>query len=71
MKNIPKAILKVNIPAARYRMLKGDKPPAPRDVLELDQGFTNPEGKAVILTYNRSADGKYNYEAEVYESEIE
>ena len=71
MDEIPKGILKVEVPASRYRLLKGDRPPAPKDVLELDQGFTNVDGKAMVLAYSRGTDGEYNYEIEVYESEIE
>jgi len=71
MEKIPKATLIIEIPVARYRLLKGNKPPALGDILELDQGFTSPEGKAMVLAYHRGTDDEYDYEAEVYESEIE
>jgi hypothetical protein len=68
---IPKAVLKVEIPETRYKVLEGNTPPAIGDILELDQGFTSPEGEAMVLAYHPNVNAEDSYEVEVYESEIE
>jgi hypothetical protein len=64
-----KATLIAQIPAERFRSMDGSVP-AIGDVIELDQGFTFPDGEPGVLVYCMGKNGKYKYEAEVYESEI-
>ena len=74
MSKIPKAVLKNEIPESRYKMLEGNKHPEIGDILELDQAYTNEAGKAMVLAYHpieNNIEGKDNYSANVYESEIE
>ncbi len=74
MSEIIKAILKVEIPKSRYRMLEGKKRPEIGDVIELDQAYTSKDGKPMVFAYHPipgSTDCEANYSLEVYESEIE
>lgn len=63
------ATLIAAIPEVRFRSIDGSVPKV-GNVIALDQGFTFPEGKPGCLVYGIGKDGKYRYEAEVYESEI-
>ena len=74
MSIIRRAVLKVEIPKSRYRMLEGNKHPEIGDVLELDQAYTGKDGKPMVSVYHPIPGAKNcedNYSAEVYESEIE
>jgi hypothetical protein len=74
MENIPRAVLKVEIPKSRYSMLEGNKHPEIGDVLELDQAFIGKDGKPMVSAYHPipgAENCEDNYSAEVYESEIE
>lgn len=44
--------------------------PEVSDVVVLDQGFTFSDGKPGCIVYGINEEGKYRYEAEVYESEL-
>jgi len=70
-KEAPRAELLNSIPSSRYRiMLENTEPPRKGDIVTLDQGFTNAEGKAMVLVYCIEEKGTSRYEAEVYESEL-
>ena len=66
---VKRAHLTAQIPSTRFRSFDGS---APRigDLVELDQGFTFPDGKPGCLVYCKGEGGLDRYEAEVYESEI-
>jgi hypothetical protein len=64
-----RAPLIADIPAARVHSKDGSVPRV-GDVVELDQGFTFPDGKPGCLVYCKDHQGKYKWGAEVYESEI-
>lgn len=57
------------IPEDRFRSLDGSAPEI-GDLIELDQGFTFSDGRPGSLVYGVDSEGKYRYEAEVYETEI-
>ena len=60
------------IPPERYRLRPGNSvPPAPGDVVGLDQGFTGPNGEPMTLAYRFDSTGAEMYEAELYDSEFE
>lgn len=40
------------------------------DVVQLDQGYTGADGKPMVLAYGLDPNGRFIYEADVYESEI-
>ena len=73
VQNLPKARLNVSIPAERLRMVTGDPLAIPRagDVVHLDQGFTDHDGKPMYLVHGIGEDRKILWEAEVYESELD
>ncbi len=64
-----KAKLVSNIPQSRFRTEIG-RIPKVGDVVVIDQGFTFEDGKAGCLVYLDNEDGIFEYEAEVYETEI-
>ena len=68
----PRAHLLVLLPPDRYRILQKQNGKAPQagDVVQLDQGFTGPNGEAMVLAYGIDSDGQYIYEAELFETEI-
>ena len=63
------APLTAEIPPSRFTSLDGTKPQI-GDIVQIDQGFTFPEGEPGCLVYLVAQDGTYRYSAEVYESEI-
>jgi hypothetical protein len=65
----PLAPLIAKIPPSRFTSLDGTKPQI-GDIVQLDQGFTFPDGEPGCLVYLVAQDGSYRYGAEVYESEI-
>ena len=68
---IQRATLIAEIPIERFRLLDQNTTiPKIGDVVVLDQGFTSKNGEACCLVYGTDQDGKYMYEAEVFESEI-
>ena len=58
------------VPPERVHQIDGGVP-APGDIVELDQGFTFPDGRPGGLVACFNSDGSLKYELEVYESEIE
>jgi hypothetical protein len=59
------------IPLGRYRILRANvNPPDEGDIVNLDQGFTSPDGEPMVIVYCLGADGSMLYEAEVYEFEL-
>lgn len=66
---IIKATLIAKIPQERFRSIDGSIPEI-GDIIELDQGFTFPDGKPGCLVYGVDKKGNDRYEAEVYEYEI-
>ncbi len=38
--------------------------------MQLDQGFTNENGVAMVIAYKIGADGGFEWELEVFESEL-
>ena len=68
---IQRATLVAEIPIERFRLLDQNTTiPKIGDVVVLDQGFTSKNGAACYLVYGTDRNGKYTYEAEVFESEI-
>ena len=65
-----KARLSANIPENRFSTING-RTPIVGDLVVIDQGFTFPEGQAGCLVYLQNAEGNYEYEAEVYETELD
>ena len=66
-----RARLMVEVPADRFRIISPNgRAPRPGDVVELDQGFTSPDGLPMGLVYFLDPAGGDMYEAEVYESEL-
>lgn len=63
------APLIAEIPPSRFTSLDGTTPQI-GDIVQIDQGFTFPEGEPGCLVYLVARDGTYRYTAEVYESEI-
>ena len=45
--------------------------PKTGDIVELDQGFTGPDGQPMSLVYGVDATGKHLFEAEVYDCELQ
>ena len=64
-----KAPLIAEIPSSRFSSYDGSTPQV-GDVVQLDHGFTFPDGEPGCLVYFVGKDGKYRWGAEVYESEI-
>lgn len=64
-----RAPLIAEIPAERVHSKDGSVPKI-GDVVILDQGLTFPDGEPGCLVLFIDQDGKYRWEAEVYESEI-
>ena len=59
------------IPSSRYsNLLKNAEPPKQGDIVTLDQGFTSPDGQAMVLVYCIDENGTHRYGAEVYEYEL-
>ncbi len=67
-----KAALLTNIPSDRARYISGNKNTFPQlgDIVQLDQGFTSENGKAMVLAYKIDSAGNFEWELEVYESEL-
>jgi hypothetical protein len=67
-----KATLLKNIPSDRARYISGSKNSFPQlgDTVQLDQGFTDENGKAMVLAYKIDSAGNLEWEIEVYESEL-
>lgn len=67
----PRARLLVELPANRYRLLSAEgRIPRIGDVVVLDQGFTGADGLPMVMAYFPAL-GCSDYEAEIYESELE
>ena len=67
-----RARLLVELPPERYRILSSQgRAPRIGDMVDLDQGFTGPDGLPMGLVYFPGPGGESLYEAEVYESELE
>ena len=67
----PRANLIAALPADRYRIMKpAGRAPRVGDVLELDQGYTGEDGSPMVLAYCPGPQGRYVYEAHVFESEL-
>ena len=66
---LKRAPLIAQIPATRFRSADGSAPQV-GDVVELDQGLTFPDGQPGCIVYFKDQNGKYKWEAEVYESEL-
>ncbi|GAA5185327.1 hypothetical protein GCM10025771_41100 [Niveibacterium umoris] len=67
-----RARLLVELPAERYRVLSpACRIPRVGDLLVLDQGFTGADGLPMVLTYFPVLGNESEYEATVYESELE
>ncbi len=67
-----KAPLLNSIPADRVRFLSAQKTDLPRagDIVQLDQGYTGPDGRSMVLAYFVDESRKIECELEVYESEL-
>jgi len=64
-------MLLMELPADRYRILSPEgRVPRIGDLISLDQGFTGPDGRPMILACFPTR-GDSLYEAEIYESELE
>ena len=69
---MPAARLIALIPTERIHKSCGDgSTPTVGDIVELDQGFTFPDGKPGGMVYCASSDGNIKWGADVYESEIQ
>jgi hypothetical protein len=67
-----RARLLVELPPSRYRVLSSEgRAPRIGDMVALDQGYTGPDGLPMGLVYFAGPDGQDQYEAEVYDSELE
>jgi hypothetical protein len=67
-----KARLIVPIPPERVHDSCGDgSVPKIGDIVELDQGFTFPDGRTGGMVYCIGSDGRIKWGADVYDSEIE
>lgn len=64
------AVLIVDLPTDRFRILQAGRAPVKGDLVFLDQGFTGTDGAAMVLVYGTSVDSNWLYEADVYEFEI-
>jgi len=71
--NLPRARLIALIPLERVDQTLGDRKSFPHigDVIELDQGFTLPNGEAGGIAFCCNADGSVRWVADVLASEIE
>ena len=69
MKKPPLAPLIAEIPSSRFTSPDGTEPRI-GDVVQLDQGFTFPDGEPGCLVHLVRKDGHLGYEAMAYESEI-
>jgi len=66
-----RARLLVELPADRYRIFSPDgRVPRIGDLVVLDEGFTGPDGRPMVLAYFPTIGGTL-YEADIYESELE
>jgi hypothetical protein len=60
------------VPPQRVHDFCGDgSSPMIGDIVELDQGFTFPDGKLGGMVYCMAPDGSVKWGADVYDSEIE
>ena len=67
-----RARLLVELPAGRHRTFSPQgRTPRIGDAVVLDQGFTGSDGLPMVLVYFPGPGGDAQYEAEVYESELE
>jgi len=67
-----KARLNRSIPPERYRLSDKDAlPPKAGDEIELDQGYSGPNGEPMYLAYMRGSNGGFLCEMDVYETELE
>ena len=67
-----KARLRNAIPSDRCRLKPGISAlPNAGDIVQLDQGFTGPDGQPMGLVYGVDSKGRHIFEAEVYDSELE
>ena len=73
IQDLPKAKLNIAIPAERLKMATDDPKAIPRagDVVHLDQGFNDQDGKPMYLALGIGEDKNILWEAEVYESELD
>jgi hypothetical protein len=69
---MPIARLIANVPSDRVYESCGDgSQPRIGDIVQLDQGFTFPDGKPGGMAYCMTSDGRTKWGADLYESEIE
>ncbi|GLQ98177.1 hypothetical protein GCM10007863_25970 [Dyella mobilis] len=67
-----KARLLVNIPPERVDEAAGNGPSAKAgDIIELDHGYTGPNGEPMGMVVCRNADGSIRWAGDVFDSEIE
>ena len=71
--SVLKAKLKSEVPLERLKFISGDKNDIPRagDIVELDQGYTDDQGQAMVLAYTEEERLTSEWQLEVYESELE
>ena len=69
---MPIARLIASVPANRVYESCGDgSKPQIGDIVQLDQGFTFPDGKPGVMVYCVTPDGQTKWGADVYGSELE
>ena len=69
--SVPRARLLVDVPADRFRIISPNgRAPRSGDMVELDQGFTGPDGLPMGLVHFPDPGGGCMYEAEVYDFEL-
>jgi len=67
-----KGRLFAEVPTGRFRVIAPyNRAPEIGDIVQLDQGFSDPNGQNMTLVYCVSSDGSFIYEAEIYDSEFE
>jgi hypothetical protein len=61
------------VPIERVDLSGGDGMTLPEvgDIVELDQGFTGPDGKPMGVVFCVAADGSVRWVADVYDAELE
>lgn len=68
----PKARLLMTIPSGRADyMADADSQPKAGDIVELDQGYTGPNGEAMGIVVCRNEDGSIRWVGDVMATEIE
>lgn len=66
------ARLRCDIPAERYSSESSvNPPPKAGDIVELDQGFTGPNGEPMVLAYTVAEAEDLEYWIKAFESELE